>query len=477
VQPGIIGNSTVIRRDRLVRHVVNAVVSISILAACAYGFMALGVPDEPQRKKPARPPGVLVQTIPVKSHQGPVTLEANGVVVPFREISLAAEVRGKVIELSPNLRPGHTVQQGETLVRLDPTEYYLEVQRLKQQQQQVKAELAALDVQVGNTALLITLAEQDLELQQTELKRAQSLVQRGAGSQTAVDAARRAELTSQDALVRLQNQARDQQAQQNLLNQRQALTQIELQRAELDERRTHITAPISGVVVQSLVEEKSYLQPGMTFAVIEDTEAMEVNCSLTLDDMYWIWNDTGGVRSGESDPLSANGYALPPTPVIVRFDLGERGYEWKGVLSRQGRAGLDERTRTVPCRVRVDQPRRVLPVGAGSEDYASNDGPRTLMRGMFVTVQIECTPHRRLLDIPERAIRPGNRVWIASAGTLRVRPVEIISRHNDRAVIDATEGDIHPDDKLIVSPVANVRDGLPVREGGPGGGAKRKGPS
>ena len=455
------------------RRVVNAVVSVAILAACAYGFVALGVPDEPERKKPTRPPGVLVQTVPVKPHQGPVTLEANGVVVPFREIRLAAEVRGRVVEHSPNLRAGHSVKQGEMLIRLDATEYQLEVQRLKQQREQVKAELAALEVQVENTDRLVGLAEQDLELQQTELERARSLVERAASSATAVDAARRAELTSRESLVRLQNQARDLDAQRILLVQREKLTGVELQRAELDERRTVVNASVSGVVVESSVEEDSYLQPGAPFAVIEDTSAMEVTCSLTLDEMYWIWNDPRRMRSGQSTGESADGFALPPTPVVVRFDLGERGYEWNGVLSRQGRVGLDERTRTVPCRVLVDKPSQVRPAGAGSEDYASNDGPRTLMRGMFVTVQIECTPHRPLLQIPERAIRPGKRVWIAADGKLRVRPVDVVSRYDGIAVIDASSGDVRPGVDLIVSPVANVRDGLPVRQGKPGGGKKQ----
>lgn len=451
------------------RHVVNALVSIAILGGCVYGFYTLGEREEPERKRPPRPQGVLVQTVPVRLHQGTVTLEANGVVVPFREIRLAAEVRGRVIEHSPNLRPGRMVQRGETLIRLDPTEYKLEVQRLQQQQQQVKAERAALDVQVSNTEKLIALAEQDLELQEADLERVRSLIQRGASSQTAVDTARRGVLTSQTGLVRLQNEARDLEAQRTLLQQRQKLTQVELERAQLDERRTVVSAPITGVVVQSSVEEESYLQPGASFSVIEDTSAMEVNCNLTLDDMYWIWNDMGQGRGDESAPLSLDAFALPPTPVMVRFDLGERGYEWKGVLSRQGRVGLDERTRTVPCRVLVDEPRQVRPVGAGSEDYAGNDGPRTLMRGMFVTVEIECLPHRRLLQIPERAIRPGMRVWIAVDGKLRVRPIDVVSRGNGMAVIDATSGDVHPGDELIVSPVANVREGLPVRTGTPGG--------
>ena len=44
-----------------------------------------------------------------------------------------------------------------------------QLEELKQQQEQVKAELAALEVQVENTDRLVKLAEQDLELQQTEL--------------------------------------------------------------------------------------------------------------------------------------------------------------------------------------------------------------------------------------------------------------------------------------------------------------------
>ena len=451
------------------RLIINAIVSVVILGTCFAVFTALGERTEPERKKPPRPKGILVETVPIKEHSGPAILEANGAVVPFREIQVAAEVSGRVDHRAENLRAGRTVKAGDVLIKIDPSDYRLEVQRLQHQVKQDTASLASFDVQIKNTKSLIELADQQVSLEQAGLKRLESLMQRDAGSQSDVDAARRALLSAQNAQALLENRISELQASRSVAEESLKLTQVQLERARLDEHRTEIRSPIDGVVVETTVEEDGYVQPGMTLAVIEDASAMEVNCNLTLDEMYWIWNDTTGGQEDSKELKSLDRHALPPTPVSVRFDLAERTYEWSGVLSRKAGAGLDVRTRTLPCRVLVDEPQQVRLLGGASEDYSANDGPRTLMRGMFVTVHIECDPHRELLKIPDKGIRPGQCVWIAKDNKLRVRPIEVVSREGDSVIVDSLFGEVHPDDQLIISPVANARDGLAVRTGSPDG--------
>ena len=55
-----------------------------------------------------------------------MTLEADGVVVPFREIELAAEVAGRIVERDERCRAGNFVTQGTLLARIDPQDYQLE---------------------------------------------------------------------------------------------------------------------------------------------------------------------------------------------------------------------------------------------------------------------------------------------------------------------------------------------------------------
>ena len=50
-----------------------------------------------------------------------------------------------------------------------------------------------------------------------------------------------------------------------------------------------ITAPIDGVIVLEEVEEDSYVNKGTLLVAIEDTSAVEVKCSLRMDELYWLW--------------------------------------------------------------------------------------------------------------------------------------------------------------------------------------------
>ncbi len=45
--------------------------------------------------------------------------------------SAVAEVKGRIIETHPELKAGAIIRQGETVVRIDPAEYELQIARLK----------------------------------------------------------------------------------------------------------------------------------------------------------------------------------------------------------------------------------------------------------------------------------------------------------------------------------------------------------
>ena len=448
----------------------NLVVSAGIIAASVWGFLLLGEREAPQRKKPPKPAGIAVKTVPVESHDGPVTIAANGVVVPFREIRIASEVRGRVIEQSENLRAGRRVKAGETLLRIDPTDYRIEVSRLSRLKDQAQAELDALEITVGNTQEVLALARKELGLQQAEMERLETLRERGVSSQSDTEAAKRAELVAQQAVVRIENQLRDAGAQRKLLEERLKLTDVELERAQLDEQRTVIKSPFDALVVESMVEEQSFLQAGQSFATLDDTTAMEVRCNLTLDEMYWIWNDAS-LRSA-ADSHSSGSPELRAIPARVRFSLGQREFEWQAEFARVDGAGIDERTRTVPCLFRVHTPAVFHRIGT-SQDIASTDGPETLMRGMFVSVHIESIPPRDLFRVPDEAVRPGKKIWLADQGKLRIVGVDIVSRLDGMTVADSDE--LTAGQQVIVTPVSNARDGLAVMLPGEGGRRGGKG--
>ncbi len=71
---------------------------------------------------------------------------------------------------------------------------------------------------------------------------------------------------------------------------------------------------------------------------------------------------------------------------------------------------MDPQSRTVPCRVVVDQP-TVYSVNGQSVDPTRGSGLPALVRGMFVDVIIAAKPSRVLLLVPKLGVKPGNIIW------------------------------------------------------------------
>lgn len=449
--------------------VVNGVVSVAILAGCVFGYTLLGERERPKRTKPPKSPVTIVTSEPLRLHDGPVPIQANGVVVPLREIRLATEIAGRIVEQSENLRAGKIVEAGEVLIRLDDAEYQLEFERLQAQANQEESEISAADVGIENTLQLLELADEQVALAKADRVRVDSLVQRQAASASEVDTARRAELSAKSELVGLANQRRDLVAQKQLIVDKQSLTEVQLKRALLDLQRCLVRSPIKGLVVTSSVEEQSFVAAGTSFVTIEDTSAVEVRVNLTADQMIWIWNS---VR-GREDPSRPPG-RLPQIAAVVSYSFGTETFRWPATLQRIDGSGIDPNTRTYPCLFRVDSPAASSGgVALSRELAATSDVPssrgvpstRRLARSMFVGVTIQTSPSRVLYEVPESAIRPGNRLWLNADGQLQITPVTIVSNTGDRFIVDvnqATNSTTLASTSVILSPISDPVQGMAV---------------
>ena len=437
---------------------INLVVSVAILAACVFGYTLLGERQRPKRTKRAKSDTMPVVDQPLIKHDGPIQISASGVVVPLREIRLATEVAGRIVYQSENLRAGRMVDKGEVLVRLDATEYELEVSRLKAQIDQEAAEVASMEVSIENTEQMIELAKRQTKISQGERRRGDSLLNNKAISVSEVEVLKRAELTSQSALVEQANRRRELVSQKQALVQTRALTEVLLKRAQLDLSRCEVKSPIRGRVVMSTVEEQSFVTVGTTFVTIEDTSSVEVRASLTVDKMVWIWNSQQGAL--EQDKLTDG--EVPPVAATVSYQAGGILHQWAAKLERVDGAGIDLQTRTYPCLFRVN-----------SDSLQTTTIGPNLTRGMFVSVSIEANPNRTLYDVPEIAVRPGNRLWLKIDDRLHIVPVSIVSRveeTKETVVVDveASENFADSQDSLatvIVSPISDPAEGLAVSSG------------
>ncbi|MDA1210871.1 MAG: HlyD family efflux transporter periplasmic adaptor subunit [Planctomycetota bacterium] len=444
----------------LMMEIVRITVPVALLAAGIASFVVISN----QRKVPERIERITaiptVETVAVELHDKALNFDVDGMVVPHREISLSGEVRGRITYKSPLCRAGRYVKEGEVLLQIDPRTYELDVERITEEVNQSNAAIRENDIEIQNTQALIEIAEKEASIQQLEFKKIVGLGERKAISETQVSEAERAYLAAKSSLTILKNQLSTYEARKPRLVSVRDLDQIRLDQAQLDFERSTIRAPIDGMVVSESVEVDSFVQPGTPMLAMEDIKAAEVRCNLRMEELAWLWQQD---QSGSSPPQTnspENDYQLPNTPVTVTYRLEDREYQWSGVLNRYEGIGLDEKTRTVPCRVLIEEPRyHRLPSDIES---AVEVGPRALVRGMYVRVTVHVRPRSRLLRIPQQSIQPGNIVWSVRDGKLHRNELRNPHFLDEVALVVPEANGLQAGDQVVITPLAAAAEDMEV---------------
>ena len=323
-----------------------------------------------------------------------MTVHADGVVVPFREIQLAAQVAGRIDHKSENCRAGRQVKQGDELFRIDQRDYLLTQQQLTSQQQQAEIDLEQVTLDIIKAGDLLKLATDDLDLQIKEYERLKNLRVRNAITDADVERGQRGVIAAQNVIVRNTADLDAARKREYRLKSDKELLNTQMEKANLDLERTIVTSPVDGVIVQELVETDSFAQRGTTLVVIEDTQRAEIRANLKMDDLMWVLD-------GESESLNGT---LPSHPVTVTYEFsGKRPLTltWQGRLDRFDGRGLDTSTRTVPIRIVVDEP-----------DTGTLNGIGNLVRGMFVELTISVFTPDSMILIPKQSLTTSNQVFV-----------------------------------------------------------------
>ena len=434
--------------------VLRSLLSLLLIGLSVAAVMALGGARRPQMKEAQGAALPVVEVAAVKEHTGGIDFEVDGVVIPFREVEVAAQVAGQVAFKSDNCRMGRTVKQGEVLLRVDPIDFELEVRRLKQELIQAETNQHELVVEITARNRQIKLAEEDLQIKKREVTRYESIDDPGVYSESELDAARLKELQARDALQTEHDQLELLEARKDRLAAAVELTSAQLEKAQLELSRTEIKAPISGVITQEIAEEGGYVQRGGPVVRIQDTSCMEIRCSLQMHEMHWL------LRSASQSPAPQNprdAYHIPETPATVSFGVGGTTYQWQGSLSYFDGGQVDRQTRMIPCRVYIREPLK-FEVDNGSKKSERNPAAIALMAGMFVNVTVHAHPDLTLLELPEVAIQPGNVVWTAQQQSeiykLRQTSIRVAHTLDETVLAYVDGGSLKAGDLAIVSPLA-----------------------
>lgn len=435
--------------------------AVLILGIGISGLVWLSGESEPpaQTAKPVVPPPVETQVLDPEIRT--FTIHTDGNVEPRRVAVLSAQVSGVVIEKPETIESGRAVRADDLLLKIDPQEYQIELEQLAAELLQVDADLSRLDAEEDGQQALLKLAQREAELAAAAFARLKGLVGVDAAGIADLEAAEQSELKARTSVKMLENASRLIPEQRKRLQAQRKLTELRQQEAQLKLDRTTVTAPFDGIVSSIAVERGNSVLAGDILLSVEDTSSMEVACTLKSDDLYWLWNSMASKNTEsptretvDSELDNAIFADIPASAATVTWQTAGRQFQWTGRLSRFEGGGFDDRTRTVPCRVLVEH----------STPRDESDGPPALMRGMFVSVELEVVPRDPLWRIPARAVQPDGQVWTVNSGVLRVHSIEPVRTLPDGVLVRADSSGLKAGDHVVITQMTTPLDGNQVRE-------------
>lgn len=134
----------------MVKKTIIALGTVLILAVGIGGakFLANSKPEVPKREAVIKP--ILVETVRADFGDYPVHVKATATVEPSQQITLKSEVSGRVDWQNPNFDTGFKINAGTTLIKVDQTDYLLELR--KAEAELAKAE-GDLELEMGRQDL------------------------------------------------------------------------------------------------------------------------------------------------------------------------------------------------------------------------------------------------------------------------------------------------------------------------------------
>lgn len=213
-----------------------------------------------QRSETADKP-VPVETLPLNRQNYTVQISSYGTIEAAREITVIAQVGGKITRIGDNFHDGASVAQGELLVQIDPADYRIAVKTAEATLAQARA----------------TLSEQ-AALSEQAIADWQRLGRRGEPSDLV---ARKPQLEAARAQV--------------------ASASAQLERAQLDLARTTLTAPFNGVLSQTQGNTGQFIVAGASLGVLYDTSSYEARLPVSQRVLPFISIDGDTTRATLTD--------------------------------------------------------------------------------------------------------------------------------------------------------------------------------
>lgn len=410
-------------------------IALVLIISGSIAVFLINIRPHPTRRTVAHPV-TIVEAIKAHKTSQRMLIRAYGTVRSGENLSLTAEVRGRIVEMAPDFEEGIYFPKGAFLIRVDPRSYSLTVDRIRTEIERLDAELERISQEQKNLQSSMKLTNEDLHLSKAEYDRNLSLAKRKVVSQNLLDQSHQKWLISRQKTQEIRNSLALIKPRINLLNAQRKSALAQMKEALLDLERTEIRAPFDCRVAEKLAEKGQYMIAGKMLARLYNVGIMEVEVRIPPQDIIWLHFDSGG---------SINLKGEPPAKARVTFSAAEQKIHWQGFVSRI-KGQMEEATRTLPV---------VIELMDGHPGTGHPPVP-----GMFVTVEIVGKQVDDLFLLPQEAVHENSSVYVVEDGIVHIKPVKVFRRVDNRLYVK--EG-IKEGDQIITRFPGVATEGMKVR--------------
>ncbi len=348
------------------------VIALSILIA------VLILNNKPEAKRKVSQKKILtVETIKLEAKPFPIVIHTQGTVEPRTTTTLIPRVSGEVTKVSPTFRPGGFFEPGDTLLTIDSTDY----------------SLAIKSAQATVAEALFTYKEEQAQADQA----AENWKRLGRTTQASDLVLRKPQLARAKAIVDSAN--------------------AQLQKAQLDLKRTKIKAPYAGRILEQFVDIGQYVAPGNELVKIFAIDYVEIRLPITEKQRSML--DLPRPYRGE--PIKT--YQGPEAKIHAA--IAGKNYTWKGHVVRT-EGSMDRETRQVFVIVQVDNP---------YQRHSDNRPPLEI--GQFVKADIQGMVLDKAYALPRAAVQSNNTIMIVDKDSrLQRKNIEVIWETQTHLIIE-----------------------------------------
>ena len=401
--PAGAGNMVLPRRSLWQRLLALGLIVLLLLTGFMISRHLLKTRPQAKRKAPKKME-TLVKVVKVMPTAENVRIEAPGRVIAARQITLKARVSGQLVYLHPDFIPGGVIKKGEILLKLDDTDYQLELRRkedaLALAQADLRIEEGSQTVALKEWELITSLSD-DIDTSSRDL------------------ALRKPHLIKAKARI--------------------ASAETALERARVDLERTVIRAPFNLVVRDENVDLGLQVTPVSTLATLAATDVFWAEISLPVTKLAWF----------DLPEKPGKGKSGAPATKVLLHSLSQPSLTGKIITLTPD---LDKDGLMARLLVAITDP-----LGLQKKH------PPVLL-GSFVTAEIIGRKLENVYRIPRAALQENDLLLIADKDDrLVAKPVTVAFYGVDSVLVDSG---LHPGDRLIVSNLAAPINGMPLKIAG-----------